>query len=128
MMERCHLRPLKDYGLKGIVVCKEWHDFLVYREWALANGYRDDLEIDRINSDGNYEPSNCRFVTHLENMRGREYTIKLTAFGETKTITEWAADKRCKIKRMSLYNRIKKGIDPEIAITLKAQKHNRFSK
>lgn len=52
------------YGGRGISVCQEWHDVHRFREWALANGYADNLTIDRYpNKDGNYEPSNCRWVT-----------------------------------------------------------------
>ena len=54
----------KHYGLKGIKVCDEWlNDFQKFYDWAMANGYQDNLTIDRINSEGNYEPSNCRWVT-----------------------------------------------------------------
>lgn len=53
----------KDYGGRGIVVCSEWiSDFAAFRDWALSNGYAEGLEIDRIKNDGNYEPSNCRWV------------------------------------------------------------------
>lgn len=60
------------YGGRGIVVCDEWkNDALAFINWALANGYSDGLQIDRINNDGNYEPSNCRFVTSQENNLNR---------------------------------------------------------
>ena len=51
------------YGGKGITICKEWEDFQKFRFWALSNGYTNELTLDRINVNGNYEPSNCRFVT-----------------------------------------------------------------
>ena len=51
------------YGGKGITICKEWEDFQKFRLWALSNGYTNELTLDRINVNGNYEPSNCRFVT-----------------------------------------------------------------
>ena len=56
--EKCH-----KYGGKGITICKEWEDFQKFRVWALSNGYTNELTLDRINVNGNYEPSNCRFVT-----------------------------------------------------------------
>ena len=51
------------YGGKGVTICKEWEDFQKFRFWALLNGYTNELTLDRINVNGNYEPSNCRFVT-----------------------------------------------------------------
>ncbi len=57
------------YGAKGIRVCPEWEDFAVFREWAMSHGYRDDLTIERINPRGNYEPSNCEWITRSENTR-----------------------------------------------------------
>jgi len=60
----------KYYGGKGIKVCDEWkNNYLAFKAWALANGYRDDLTIDRINPDGNYCPENCRWLPLSENVR-----------------------------------------------------------
>ena len=75
MMQRCNNPKDKDYanyGGRGIAVCKEWEDsFLEYYNWAMASGYKRGLTIDRENNDGDYNPSNCRFVTITENNRNR---------------------------------------------------------
>jgi hypothetical protein len=72
MRERCYYNKsnvYKWYGAKGISICDEWHKFENFRDWAMANGYKDDLTIDRIDSNKNYEPSNCRWITRSENAR-----------------------------------------------------------
>ena len=55
----------KDYGAKGIKMCSDWDDFEVFEKWALANGYKPELTIDRLKNDKGYEPSNCRWTTKL---------------------------------------------------------------
>jgi len=60
------------YIERGITVCPEWHDFPEFAEWAHATGYDSSLTIDRVNSDGGYEPSNCRWVSMTENLRSRD--------------------------------------------------------
>ena len=78
MKQRCknpNFKQWKDYGGRGISVCKEWnekHGFDAFYEWAISNGYSDELEIDRIDNDGNYCPENCRWVTHKVNMNNRK--------------------------------------------------------
>ena len=73
--EKNFVNQYNDYGGRGITVCDEWLDkndgVKNFIEWAESNGYEDGLEIDRIDNDGNYEPSNCRFVTHRENSLNR---------------------------------------------------------
>ena len=72
MRERCRnikSPNFKHYGCRGIKVCDEWNDYLPFRQWALANGYSDNLTIDRIENDGNYEPENCQWLTRSENTR-----------------------------------------------------------
>jgi hypothetical protein len=71
MIQRCGNESSKDfarYGARGIRVCGEWrHDFVAFRNWALPHGYADNLTIDRINNDGNYEPGNCQWLTRSRN-------------------------------------------------------------
>ena len=69
MRARCRDKNNPRYGGRGIKVCKQWEKFAAFKRWALANGYRDDLTIDRINNDGHYQPSNCRWVTRLVNLQ-----------------------------------------------------------
>lgn len=60
------------YKGRGISVCQEWNSFDTFADWALSNGYRNDLELDRIDSDKDYSPDNCRWVTHKQNSRNRK--------------------------------------------------------
>lgn len=73
--ERCYDKKFiyyNNYGGRGITVCSEWlEDKSAFIAWALLNGYRDDLEIDRIDNDEGYDPNNCRWVTRKENCNNR---------------------------------------------------------
>lgn len=75
MKSRCNnpnYEHYKDYGARGISVCKEWSDsFETFENWALNNGYQENLTIDRRDNDGNYEPGNCRWVTRADNNRNK---------------------------------------------------------
>src|SRR3989304_3190954 len=81
----------KYYGGRGITICPEWtNDYITFRDWAMSNGYKEGLEIDRRNTDDNYEPNNCRWVTHKENMRNTRQT-KLTLEIANEIRTLWSA-------------------------------------
>ena len=79
------------YGGRGIGVCKEWDDFSKFRAWAIANGYSDDLSIDRVDNDGGYSPDNCRWATRKEQNTNQRSNRMIEFHGERKTLTEWAA-------------------------------------
>lgn len=118
MKSRCYYdrtEKYKYYGGRGITVCDEWrNDFQAFYKWAMANGYRDDLTLDRIDVNGNYEPNNCRWVdmTCQNNHTSKNHYI--THNGETKTASEWA--RQYGINR-SLFNmRIRRGWSFEKAI------------
>ena len=75
MKSRCYYEKNKcygSYGGRGICICDEWrYSFNSFALWALSNGYRDDLTIDRINVNGNYEPANCRWATNEEQQKNK---------------------------------------------------------
>ena len=106
MKRRCY-NPKSDvykyYGGRGIKICDEWNNrekarlqngtcskgWLAFKKWALENGYQDNLTIDRIDPNGNYEPSNCRWVTMKVQSNNLRNNVRLTYKGRTQTIHEW---------------------------------------
>ena len=111
MRERCknpHNKRYDRYGGRGIKVCSEWdHDFAAFRDWSNANGYQEGLTIDRIDCDGNYEPGNCRWVTHKVQNRNYSRNHFITYHGETKCIADWADETG--INRATILFRMKQG-------------------
>ena len=88
MMDRCGHSGVRHkwamyYAERGIRVCNEWHVRDSFFSWALSNGYRDDLEIDRIDNSKGYEPGNCRWVTHKENQNNRRscQSVRWSCYG-----------------------------------------------
>lgn len=96
MLKRCRQKTTNGYeryGGRGIMVCEEWkgkHGFEHFRDWALSNGYSDDLTLDRIDVNGNYEPSNCKWSTMREQCNNRRSNVFLEYNGERHTLAEWA--------------------------------------
>jgi hypothetical protein len=96
----------KRYGARGITVCEEWNEAKNFVEWALNNGYKKGLQLDRIDNNKGYSPDNCRFVTATENSRNRRNTKFLTINGQTKCVSEWCEQKS--VSRYTVYYWIRK--------------------
>lgn len=119
----------KDYGGRGIKVCKDWRSYKAFEEWALSHGYRDDLTIDRIDVDGNYKPSNCRWIPRSEQAKNKRNSRYVTYRGERKSMAEWAKEKGMPIA--TLRKRILNGWTLENAIetpVTKKYSHNKWMK
>lgn len=120
MKERCtnpnHHKYYR-YGGRGIKICDEWlgeNGFKNFSAWALKNGYCENLSIDRIDNDGNYEPSNCRWTTIKEQNRNRS-TTHFVCIGNVRLCVTDLADK-CGINRRRLSYKLSKGLNPVEAI------------
>lgn len=96
MKQRCmdpNFHGFREYGGRGITVCPEWAEsFEAFRDWALANGYQDDLTIDRIDNDGPYSPDNCQWITNKVQQSNRRNNRLLTYDGRTQTLAQWAEE------------------------------------
>lgn len=125
MIDRCvnpRYKGYARYGGRGITFVTEWRDYLVFAAWSRANGYQEGLEIDRRDNDGPYSPENCRWVTRKVNQNNRSSNRRLTAFGETKTLSQWVTDPRCKVPLWGLYRRARRtDLTPEQILSLPAR-------
>ena len=127
------------YGGRGIKVCDEWNNreqvrfkkgscskgWLAFKKWALENGYQDNLTIDRIDPNGNYEPSNCRWVTMKVQSNNLRNNIRLTYKGRTQTIHQWCEE--LNLNYDCIVNRIKNmGWTVEKAFETRENLHYRY--
>ena len=94
MKDRCNnpdCKAYSDYGGRGIKVCKEWlDDFSAFQKWALANGYKEGLTIDRKNNNKGYSPDNCRWVDRKIQGNNKRNCRYITYKGQRKTVAEWS--------------------------------------
>ena len=118
MKQRCYNKELKCYkwyGLKGIKVCDEWrNDYIEFEKWALDNNYSDTLTLDRIDSNCDYEPKNCRFITMREQSRNKCNTILITLNGKTQCLKDWCEE--LNLNYSTIKGRIKNGWGYENAL------------
>jgi hypothetical protein len=122
MKIRCYDRNepnYPNYGGRGIKVCDEWFNkengFINFYNWAIENEYRGDLSIDRIDVNGNYEPSNCRWATRKVQGNNKRNNRVIEINGEEKTITEWADE--YKLNPSTFIHRIKLGISGDLLLS-----------
>jgi hypothetical protein len=94
--DRCNnpnAKHFKHYGGRGISICEEWKvDYIIFFNWAMEKGYKEGLTIERIDVNGNYEPSNCKWITQKEQAKNTTRNRKITYDGQTLNITEWAEE------------------------------------
>lgn len=118
MHRRCEAKTSNRYsyyGERGISVCPEWADFATFREWAYCNGFEEGLTLDRIDNNGNYEPSNCRWVTMKEQSNNRRNSILIEVDGQALTISQWSD--LTGIPYETIYCRYRRGLTGRDVIT-----------
>lgn len=117
--DRCYNKKNKSYsfyGGRGIVMCEEWlNEFVSFYDWANANGYKENLTIDRIDPNGNYCPENCRWVDRIKQANNTRRNVYVTINGETKSLPDWC--RALGVNQHSVRTRIYKGWDPVLALT-----------
>ena len=108
---RCYNQREKNYlyyGARGIKMCDEWlNDFQKFYDCAISNGYKKNLTIDRIDSNGDYSPDNCRWVDNYVQANNKRNSYFITYKGETKTLAQWVKD--LEIPYKTLWKRLKEG-------------------
>ena len=127
MKSRCYYtrdNDYKYYGARGITVCDEWlYDFKAFATWALSHGYTKYLTIDRINFNGNYEPSNCRWATSLEQSNNKRGLHMITINCKTQSMAMWC--RKLGVNYDMVKSRIRNGWDPASALTMHSQRRRR---
>lgn len=118
MRRRCYdstIESYRNYGGRGISVCDEWDKYENFKSWAISNGYRDDLSIDRIDVNGDYEPSNCRWANNIEQGNNRRANRLVEYDGQTHTVKEWS--RLTGIRNDTLTRRLNNGWEIKDALT-----------
>lgn len=116
-------RKKYDPRYKSRDVSDEWKDFSKFAEWALANGYSDNLSLDRIDNSKGYSPDNCRWATRIMQNQNKSNNVNLTFNGETHCIAEWS--RILNVKKGTLWSRYKSGMSVEKILTTRNLKTNK---
>lgn len=121
MKKRCYnpnCKSYKDYGARGITICQEWLNteragkgikgWFLFKDWALSNGYAEDLTIDRIDVDKGYYPDNCRWVTRKVQNNNQRRNRVITYHGKTQNLRQWCDELNLKYStietRLNVYH------------------------
>jgi hypothetical protein len=118
MRERCNNPNTTNHSIyydRGIKVCPDWNDFSVFKNWALSNGYEENLTIDRIDGNKGYMPSNCRWATYLEQNNNTRNVKTITINGKAQSYSTW--ERELGFSRGLISSRIKKGWSIEKTLT-----------
>ena len=125
MKSRCYRSSAgnyRNYGGRGITVCDEWRNsFEAFRDWAFANGYVEGLSLDRIDCNGNYEPSNCRWVTMKEQENNKRNNRLIEFKGCVMTMSEWCD--LLEIPPHVMHNRFRRGWSVQRAFTTEVREY-----
>lgn len=129
MIDRCHnnkCHNYKNYGGRGIKICDEWlNNFKTFYDWAIKNGYQKNLTIERIDVNGNYEPSNCCWITKGEQGYNKTNTVYITIDGVKRSLREWSIISG--LSKSLIYNRLKRGYTGNELFCEKGKNH-KFNK
>lgn len=114
----------KRYIERGIGVCEEWLRFIPFKDWALQNGWKEGLQLDRKENNRGYYPDNCRFVTCQVNACNKEITIYIEYNNEKISLALLLFQKNLTYHYRTIYNRIKRGWNAQKAIDTKIREGN----
>lgn len=126
MIARCkypNRRTYKDYGARGITVCEEWQDSLTFYKWALENGYKDDLTIERIDVNKGYSPDNCTWIPPEEQYKNRTDSERIMYNGKLITLKEYADE--IGVCKFTVYSRRNRGWTDEEIINIPYGRHGK---
>ena len=128
MRQRCRDKNSKDYkryGGRGIAVCPSWEDYRTFRDWAMSSGYEDTLTIDRIDSNGNYEPNNCRWASYKEQNNNLRSNVMVIYEEEEMTMKQLA--EKVGMSYTLLKQRLSRGWTVEKAVNTPSRKKKTYA-
>ena len=127
IVQRCYnpkASNYHNYGGRGIDMDDEWrNDFQIFEDYCLSNGWKDGLQIDRIDNNKGYAPNNVRFVTRKQNLRNKRNNHLITYNGETMCVADWCA--RLGINDSTVWRRLSSGWSVEDTLTKPLQKRTK---